>query len=79
MTKCARAAKRTALACSITGIAGPTGGTSIKPVGAVHFGVAQTGQATFHRLETFGDIGRERVREASVRTALRLLLEALEG
>ena len=42
-------------------------------------GVAQTGEATFHRLETFGDIGRDRVREASVRTALRLLLEAVKG
>lgn len=68
-----------AVVVSITGIAGPTGGTAIKPVGTVHFGVAETGQATFHRLETFGDIGRERVREASVRTALRLLLEAVKG
>ena len=65
------------LAVSVTGIAGPGGGSDAKPVGLVHFGAARAGRSPLHREERFGDIGREAVRLASVRTALRLLLELL--
>ena len=61
------------LAVSITGIAGPGGGSSAKPVGLVHFACAQINGATLHREERFGDIGRGSVREASVEVALDLL------
>jgi nicotinamide-nucleotide amidase len=66
---------RAQLAVSITGIAGPGGGSAEKPVGLVHF-AASAGAGTVHRRELFGDIGRERVRLASVAVALRLLREA---
>ena len=61
------------LAVSITGIAGPGGGSTAKPVGLVHFACAQRNGATRHREERFGDIGREGVRRASVEVALDLL------
>jgi len=61
------------LAVSITGIAGPDGGTTAKPVGLVHFACARRNGATLHREERFGDIGRDGVRKASVEVALELL------
>ena len=65
------------LAVSITGIAGPGGGSPGKPVGLVHFGVLRTGQAPVLERHEFGDIGRSNVRMASVQVALRLLLSQL--
>jgi len=59
---------------SITGVAGPGGGTETKPVGLVHFAAARKGQATIVVRHMFGDIGRSAIREASVRVALELLL-----
>ena len=61
------------LAVSITGIAGPGGGSTTKPVGLVHFACARRNGATLHREERFGDIGRDGVRKASVEVALDLL------
>lgn len=61
------------LAISITGVAGPGGGTLSKPVGLVHFACARRNGATLHREERFGDIGRAGVRTASVDAALELL------
>jgi nicotinamide-nucleotide amidase len=61
------------LAISITGIAGPGGGSPTKPVGLVHFACAFKGGTTQHRSENFGDIGRDEVRNASVLVALELL------
>jgi nicotinamide-nucleotide amidase len=58
---------------SITGIAGPGGGSAEKPVGLVHFASARKGNPTLHRQENFGDIGRDQVRNASVAVALTLL------
>ena len=60
---------RAQVACSVTGIAGPGGGSATKPVGTVCFGWADAagrGLTTTHRL--FGD--RAAVREQSVRIAL---------
>lgn len=61
------------LAVSITGIAGPGGGSAAKPVGLVHFACARKNGETLHREERFGDIGRDGVRKASVEVALDLL------
>ncbi|CAN5395414.1 CinA family protein [soil metagenome] len=64
------------VAISITGIAGPGGGSVEKPVGLVHFGAAD-GAGVDHAEHRFGDLGREAVRLASVRIALQMLLERL--
>lgn len=61
------------VAVSITGVAGPGGGTPSKPVGLVHFSCSRRNGATLHREERFGDIGRQGVRTASVEVALELL------
>ena len=70
----ARSAAR--LSVSVTGIAGPGGGSADKPVGLVHF--SAVGPAgVIHTEHRFGDVGREAVRLASVRVALGLLLDRL--
>lgn len=63
------------LAVSITGVAGPDGGSEAKPVGLVHFACA-TGDGTLHRERRFGAVGRDEVRRLSVLEALDLLREA---
>jgi nicotinamide-nucleotide amidase len=63
------------LTVSITGIAGPGGGSKQKPVGLVHFAAAARDGKSLHRRKLFGKIGRRRVRERSVFEALALLAE----
>ncbi len=62
------------LAVSITGVAGPGGGTAEKPVGLVWFATARRGGETQAHELRYGDLGRQGVRLAAVRTALELLL-----
>ena len=74
----ALAHSRAAFSLSVTGIAGPGGGSSAKPVGTVWIGVAQTGQAaTATLLQASGD--RSAVRSASVVRALELLAALCEA
>jgi len=65
------------LSVSITGVAGPGGGSPMKPVGTVHFATAASNGGIRHREERFGDIGRTGIRLASVQVALEMLRERL--
>jgi nicotinamide-nucleotide amidase len=65
------------LAVSVTGVAGPGGGSAEKPVGLVHFGCAARGRPVCHRERRFGDVGRGEVRRLTVLAALALLEEAV--
>ncbi len=60
---------------SLTGIAGPEGGTPGKPVGLVYIGVAVPGGCRVHGRQFPGNRGN--VRERAVSTALVLLRQAL--
>lgn len=78
--KCARAMAKGAIkysastiAVSVTGIAGPGGGSKDKPTGLVHMAAHKRGGETLHERHEFGDIGRTQVREATVVAALRLI------
>ena len=64
---------RAHLAVSITGVAGPGGGTPAKPVGLVHFAAAARDGRHIHREMRYGDIGRSEIRRLSVLDALDLL------
>jgi nicotinamide-nucleotide amidase len=77
MAEGALRASRVEVAVSVTGIAGPGGGTAGKPVGLVHFACARRGKPTVAREERFGDIGRGAVRLASVKVGLDLLEAAV--
>lgn len=63
------------LAVSITGVAGPGGGTPDKPVGLVCFGVAIRGAPAVAGTQRFGQRSRRHVRAKAMMHALRLLLQ----
>ncbi len=63
---------------SVTGIAGPSGGSEEKPVGLVYVSAAKRGGATLGRACRFSDIGRNEVRLASVRTAFELVRDVVD-
>ena len=68
---------------SITGIAGPGGGTDTKPVGLVHFAACGVTKSAPNPLciaveKRYGDIGRAQVRWQAVATAIQLLEELVK-
>jgi nicotinamide-nucleotide amidase len=66
------------LAVSVTGIAGPQGATTDKPVGLVHFAAASRGGQRIDCERRYGDIGRAEVRRAALTQALAMLREIAE-
>jgi nicotinamide-nucleotide amidase len=66
------------VAVSITGVAGPGGGSAEKPVGLVHFGCARRGGDIVLVERRFGEIGRDNVRRAAILQALDLLEAAAQ-
>jgi nicotinamide-nucleotide amidase len=64
---------RAAVAVAVTGIAGPDGGSAEKPVGLVHLAAKSRSGRLIHRKMLYGDIGRDQVRLATVRTALGMI------
>jgi len=62
------------LAVAVTGIAGPGGGSAEKPVGLVHLAAKARNGALIHHEMRYGDIGRDKVRLATVKTALEMLI-----
>jgi nicotinamide-nucleotide amidase len=65
------------IAISITGIAGPDGGTADKPVGLVYFGCAQKIYPTKTLKKTFNG-NRQEIRAQAVNSALEFLITTLE-
>jgi nicotinamide-nucleotide amidase len=68
---------RASMALSVTGIAGPGGGSKEKPVGLVWFGLALKGREPVAVRHVFEDKGRASIRMAAVEAALQMALSAL--
>jgi nicotinamide-nucleotide amidase len=66
------------IAVAVTGVAGPDGGTALKPVGLVHIAAARRGGATAHEEMRFGDIGRHEIQVETVRVAFELMTRVLD-
>lgn len=84
MAEGALAASRADVAVSVTGVAGPGGGTSAKPIGLVHIAAAvragRSQQSQCLHVECrFGDIGRSKIRERAVAEALALVRRLIGG
>lgn len=77
MVEGAIARSRAQVAVSVTGVAGPAGGSPEKPVGTVWFGWSVGGQVRSERRRFEGD--RAAVRAATVRYALQTLAELVRA
>jgi nicotinamide-nucleotide amidase len=76
MAEGALARSRAAIAVSVTGVAGPNGGSAEKPVGLVCFGLARTGNPALSERHIFpGD--RTAIRTAAVVHAFKMIRDAL--
>lgn len=71
-----RAAANSDIALSVTGIAGPDGGSEEKPVGLVYIGIADAQSKEAYELRLSG--GRERIRQAAALHALDILRRKLK-
>lgn len=67
----------TDICIAVTGVAGPGGGSDVKPVGTVWFALAQKGKETQAIKQDFGNKGRDQVRKLTVIYALEWLAETL--
>ena len=77
MAEGARNVFETDYAVSVTGIAGPGGGSDEKPVGLVYIGLAAVGEASARRFRFGADAPRAIIRERAALSALSLLRAAL--
>lgn len=73
----ARAATSSDLGISVTGVAGPAGGTAEKPVGTVWMALADRNAATARHVRFFGD--RHEIRRRATQAALNLIRRKLAG
>lgn len=78
MAEGARKRARVDIAVSVTGVAGPGGGSAAKPVGLVHLACARQGRPTLHRRVLLKG-NRAAVRRQSVAIALDMILQQVKA
>ena len=68
---------KTNMSVSVTGIAGPNGGTRKKPVGLVYVGIKKDNKISIKKY-LFKNKGRSYIQKATVNKCLKLILSALK-
>ena len=68
---------KTNISVSITGIAGPSGGTKIKPIGLVYVGIKKGNKIEVKKY-LFKNKGRTYIQKAAINKSLRLILSFLK-
>ena len=68
---------KTNMSISITGIAGPSGGTKIKPVGLIYIGIKKGNKISIYKY-LFKNKGRLYIQKATVNKCLEFVLSILE-
>ena len=68
---------KTNMSISVTGIAGPSGGTKKKPVGLVYVGIKKGSKISVKKY-CFKNKGRAYIQKAAINICLRLLLNSLK-
>ena len=74
MAECVREKFASDIGVSVTGVAGPDGGTEVNPVGTVYIAVATAEETRALRLSLDSDLGREEIR----RTAAHIIFAMIE-
>lgn len=70
---------RAQVSAAVTGVAGPGGGTAMKPVGLVHIAAARSNGPCLHHECRFGNLPRSEIRARTVLAAFDLVRRVMES